>query len=147
MIRSVIAFGVRAVGCLYVSYWALFFGIVAFLIITSYLQEHKHHPVGKAASHEASVATRKKFLGETKRNPPKVKIGQLVVLVDDVDGVKAGREGCIMGVRDDMVTVGCQSRRPLAPGPSAHLAGSASGALPPFDAREGRVDHRRFPKP
>jgi hypothetical protein len=25
MIRSVIAFGVRAVGCLYVSYWALFF--------------------------------------------------------------------------------------------------------------------------
>ena len=44
MIRSAIAFGVRAVGCLYVSYWAIFFGSVAFLIITSYLQEHKHHP-------------------------------------------------------------------------------------------------------
>jgi hypothetical protein len=40
---------------------------------------------------------------------PKVKIGELVVLVDDVDGVEAGREGCIMGLRDDMVTVGCQS--------------------------------------
>jgi hypothetical protein len=39
-----------------------------------------------------------------------VKIGELVVLVDDVDCVEAGREGCIMGLRDDMVTVGCQSR-------------------------------------
>jgi hypothetical protein len=38
-----------------------------------------------------------------------VKIGELVVLIDDVDGVEAGREGCIMGVRDDMLTVGCQS--------------------------------------
>ena len=59
MIRSVIAFGVRAFGCLYVSYWALFFGIATFLIITSYLREHKHHPVGKAASHEAFITTRK----------------------------------------------------------------------------------------
>jgi hypothetical protein len=32
------------------------------------------------------------------------------VLVDDVDGVEAGREGCIMGVRDNVVTVGCQWR-------------------------------------
>jgi hypothetical protein len=39
-----------------------------------------------------------------------VKVGQLVVLVDDLDGVEAGREGCIMGVCDDRVTVGCQSR-------------------------------------
>ena len=38
-----------------------------------------------------------------------MKVGQLVVLVDDVDGVEAGREDCIMGVHDDMVTVGCQS--------------------------------------
>jgi hypothetical protein len=44
------------------------------------------------------------------KDSPKVKIGELVVLVDDVDGVEAGREGCIMGLRDDMVTVGCQSR-------------------------------------
>ena len=43
------------------------------------------------------------------KDSPKVKIGELVVLVDDVDGVEAGREGCIMGVRDDMLTVGCQS--------------------------------------
>ena len=41
MIRSAIAFGIRAVGCLYVSYWGIFFGSVAFLIITFYLQEHQ----------------------------------------------------------------------------------------------------------
>jgi hypothetical protein len=52
MIRSAIAFGIQAIGCLYVSYWAIFFGSAAFLIITFYLQEHKHHPVGKAALHE-----------------------------------------------------------------------------------------------
>jgi hypothetical protein len=38
-----------------------------------------------------------------------VKIGELVVLVEDVDQVKAGRTGVIMGVRDDILTVGCQS--------------------------------------
>jgi hypothetical protein len=43
------------------------------------------------------------------RIPPKVKVGQLVVLVEDVDGVEAGREGCIMGARDEMLTVGCQT--------------------------------------
>ena len=52
MIRSVIAFGIQAAGCLYAGYWAIFFGSVAFLIITSYLREHRHHPVGKTASHE-----------------------------------------------------------------------------------------------
>ena len=46
---KLIAFGIRAVGCLYVGYWAIFFGIAAFLIITSYLREHKHHPAGKPA--------------------------------------------------------------------------------------------------
>jgi hypothetical protein len=66
-----------------------------------------------------------------------VKVGQLVVLVDDADGVEAGLESCIMSVRDDMLTVGCQSSDRLHLGPSAHLAGSASGALPPFE-REGR---------
>jgi hypothetical protein len=42
MIRSAIAFGIRAIGCLYVSYWAIFFGSTAFLIITSYLKERGH---------------------------------------------------------------------------------------------------------
>lgn len=37
-----------------------------------------------------------------------MKVGQLVVL-EDVDGVEAGREGCIMGARDEMLTAGCQS--------------------------------------
>ena len=31
------------------------------------------------------------------------------MLVDDVDGVEAGRERCIMGARDEMLTVGCQT--------------------------------------
>jgi hypothetical protein len=35
------------------------------------------------------------------------------VLVEDVDGVEAGREGCIMGVRDEMLTVGCQTSERL----------------------------------
>jgi hypothetical protein len=59
VIRRAIAFGIRAVGCLYVSYWAIFFGSAAFLIITFYLQEHKHHPAGKPAAHEASATMRK----------------------------------------------------------------------------------------
>jgi hypothetical protein len=52
VIRSVIAFGIHAAGCLYAGYWAIFFGSVAFLIITSYLREHRHHPAVKTASHE-----------------------------------------------------------------------------------------------
>ena len=35
------------------------------------------------------------------------------MLVDEVDGLEAGREGCIMGMLDDVVTVGCQSRERL----------------------------------
>ena len=42
-----IGFGIRVWGCLYVAYWLLFIGIAGVLIITSYLQEHKHHPAGK----------------------------------------------------------------------------------------------------
>jgi hypothetical protein len=42
----------QAAGCLYAGYWAIFFGSVAFLIITSYLREHRHHPAEKAGSHE-----------------------------------------------------------------------------------------------
>jgi hypothetical protein len=39
-----------------------------------------------------------------------VQVGEVVVLVEDVDGVEAGREGRIMGVRDNMLMVGCRSR-------------------------------------
>jgi hypothetical protein len=39
-----------------------------------------------------------------------VQVGDVVVLVDDVDGVEAGREGQIMSVRDNMLMVGCRSR-------------------------------------
>ena len=149
----------QAVGCLYVAYWALFFGIAAVLIITSYLHEHKHHPAGKPASHEASVTTQKRQNVERRRvirgkfapltgsagmgeqnlskESPQVKVGQLVVLVDEVDGLEAGREGCIMGVARRHAHGRLPNVRTLALGPGAHLAGSASGALPPFE-REGR---------
>ena len=62
------------------------------------------------------------------------------MLVDDVDGVEAGREGCIMGVRDDMVTVGCQSRDRL------HLVLARTWQVPPrelfhrLSKRDGGVD-------
>ena len=39
-----------------------------------------------------------------------MQIGELVVLVQEVEGLEAGREGRIMGVRDNMVMVGCRSR-------------------------------------
>jgi hypothetical protein len=41
VIGRVITFGIQAAGCLYAGYWAIFFGSVAFLIITSYLREHR----------------------------------------------------------------------------------------------------------
>ena len=42
-----------------------------------------------------------------------MQVGEVVVLVEDVDGVEAGREGRIMSVRDNMVMVGCRSRERL----------------------------------
>ena len=69
-----------------------------------------------------------------------MKVGELVVLVDDVDGVKAGREGCIMGVRDDVVMVGCRSRDRL------QLVLARTWQVLPrelfrrLSARQGRVD-------
>jgi hypothetical protein len=70
--------------------------------------------------------------------PIKMKVGQLVVLVDEVDGLEAGREGCIMGVRDDMLTVGCQTSERL------HLVLAHTWQVLPrelfrrLSAREGR---------
>jgi hypothetical protein len=52
VIRRIIGFGIRAAGRLYVGYWAIFFGSLAFLIINSYLQEHGHHPAKKPTPHE-----------------------------------------------------------------------------------------------
>jgi hypothetical protein len=39
-----------------------------------------------------------------------VQVGEVVVLVEDVDGIKTGHEGRIMSLRDNMVMVGCRSR-------------------------------------
>jgi hypothetical protein len=39
-----------------------------------------------------------------------VQAGDVVVLVDNMDGVEAGREDQIMSVRDSMLIVGCRSR-------------------------------------
>jgi hypothetical protein len=50
VIRRIIGFGTA--GRLYVGYWAIFFGSLAFLIINSYLQEHGHYPAKKPTTHE-----------------------------------------------------------------------------------------------
>ena len=42
-----------------------------------------------------------------------MQVGEVVVLVEDVDGIKAGHEGRIMSLRDNMVMVGCRSRARL----------------------------------
>src|SRR5271165_3492743 len=55
MIRSAIAFGVRAIGCLYVSYWAIFFGSAAFLIITFYLHEALCNVRDRSSAHKARL--------------------------------------------------------------------------------------------
>ena len=39
-----------------------------------------------------------------------MQVGEVVVLVEDVDGIEAGREGRIMSIRDNVVMVGCRSR-------------------------------------
>ena len=36
-----------------------------------------------------------------------MQVGEVVVLVEDVDGIKAGHEGRTMSLRDNMVMVGC----------------------------------------
>jgi hypothetical protein len=59
----------------------------------------------------SSITTRKS--PKRGKATSEVKIGQLVVLVEDVDGVEAGREGFIMGARDEMLTVGCQTSERL----------------------------------
>jgi hypothetical protein len=52
MIQRMIAFGIHAAGCLYAGYWAIFFGSVAFLIISSYLKERGHQPPARPVPHE-----------------------------------------------------------------------------------------------
>jgi hypothetical protein len=42
-----------------------------------------------------------------------VEVGDVVVLVEDVQGVPAGKEGKVMGVREDLVMVGCRIRERL----------------------------------
>jgi hypothetical protein len=37
-----------------------------------------------------------------------IEVGQIVVLVEDVKGVPAGEVGQVMGVRDNIVLVGCR---------------------------------------
>jgi hypothetical protein len=69
-----------------------------------------------------------------------VQVGDVVVLVDDVDGVEAGREGQIMSVRDNMVMVGCRARDRL------HLVLARTWQVLPrelfrrLSAREGGVN-------
>ena len=42
-----------------------------------------------------------------------MEIGDLVVFVNDVEGLEAGRNGRVMGLCDDTVMVGCRMRERL----------------------------------
>jgi hypothetical protein len=38
-----------------------------------------------------------------------MEVGETVVLVEDVDGMSAGKEGLVIRVRGDMLLIGCRS--------------------------------------
>ena len=38
-----------------------------------------------------------------------MEVGEIVVLVEDVDGMSAGKEGLVIRVRGDMLLIGCRS--------------------------------------
>lgn len=61
-----------------------------------------------------------------------MQVGEVVVLVEDVDGIKAGHEGRIMSLRDNMVMVGCRSRDRLQVIMARTWEVLPQGALPPF---------------
>ena len=42
-----------------------------------------------------------------------MEVGETVVLVGDVDGMPAGKEGQVMKVRGDMLLIGCRSAHRL----------------------------------
>jgi hypothetical protein len=42
-----------------------------------------------------------------------MEVGETVVLVEDVDGMPAGKEGRVMRVRGDILLIGCRSRHRL----------------------------------
>ena len=43
----------------------------------------------------------------------RMEVGETVVLVGDVDGMPAGKEGRVMRVRGDMLLIGCRSAHRL----------------------------------
>ena len=42
-----------------------------------------------------------------------MEVGETVVLVGDIDGMPAGKEGRVMRVRGDMLLIGCRSAHRL----------------------------------
>ena len=65
-----------------------------------------------------------------------MQVGEVVVLVEDVDGVEAGHERSNNECARQHGHGRLPIARPLAGNYGAHLGGSAAGALPPF-VREG----------
>ena len=53
------------------------------------------------------------FSGVRLHHPPLMDVGETVVLVGDVDGMPAGKEGMVMRVRDDMLLIGFRSAERL----------------------------------
>ena len=52
-------------------------------------------------------------LKEARKEARGMEIGDLVVFVNDVEGLEAGRNGRVMGLCDDTVMVGCRMRERL----------------------------------
>jgi hypothetical protein len=42
-----------------------------------------------------------------------LQVGETVVLLADVDGIPAGKEGRVIRIRDDMLLIGCRSEHQL----------------------------------
>jgi hypothetical protein len=78
-----------------------------------------------------------------------MQIGETVVLVGDVDGMPAGKEGLVMRVRGDMLLIGCRSAHRLEfvlarswevlPERKWRRLGERAWALTPYSAEHSRM--------
>jgi len=78
-----------------------------------------------------------------------MEVGETVVLVEDVDGMPAGKEGLVLKVRDDVLLIGCRSAHRLEfvlarswevlPERKWRRLGERTWALTPYSAERSRM--------
>ena len=78
-----------------------------------------------------------------------MEVGETVVLVSDVDGMPAGKEGLVLKVRDDVLLIGCRSAHRLEfvlarswevlPERKWRRLGEKAWALTPYSAERSRM--------